>query len=239
MSKYKRIADVFRSDAKFLDSNVPFSNQEKQNEIVDSLLKSRNGRKLRVLELGSREVTGKSTARDHFRDAEYVGFDIYAGPNVDVVGDAHHLASYFAGQKFDLIYSVAVFEHLAMPWVVTPQIAELLNIGGLVQIATHFSYSSHERPWHFFQFSDMALRALFPPSLGIECLDAGASNPIVGYFSSLAEPRLTGQRVRGLYCGSEFLGRKVRDVTGFDWSSADTDEIVGNTAYPSPSNGSV
>src|SRR5262249_10875449 len=152
-------------------SKVPFSDRELQSRLVAELVQSRalaaHPAGMRILELGSREVTGRSVVRERFPDADYIGFDIYPGPNVDVVGDAHRLLQYFPNQKFDFIYSSAVFEHLAMPWIVTPQIARLLNVGGLVQIWTHFSYASHERPWHFFQFSDMALRVLFPPALGI------------------------------------------------------------------------
>ena len=32
---------------------------------------------------------------DNFNKSEYIGFDYYAGDNVDVVGDAHKLSSYF------------------------------------------------------------------------------------------------------------------------------------------------
>lgn len=187
---------------------------------------------LRILEIGSREVTGASVARQRFAAATYVGFDFYAGPNVDVVGDAHRLSSYFDDQKFDLIYSSAVFEHLAMPWVVATEIAKLLNVGGLVFVETHFSYSSHERPWHFFQFSDMGLKALFSEALGFECLDAGMSNPIVGRFSSTAIAQLRNKPVGDLYCHSEFLGRKVREVGSFDWSGVELGSIVDKTVYP-------
>ena len=73
-----------------------------------------------------------------------------AGPNVDIVGDAHRLSSYFdEAEPFDLIYSSAVFEHLAMPWVVAGEIAKLLKVGGCVFVETHFSFTSHERSWHF------------------------------------------------------------------------------------------
>lgn len=67
-----------------------------------------------VLEVGSRVVTG-TNFRSLFEKADYIGFDYYAGDNVDVVGDAHRLSHYF-DKKFDLIFSSAVFEHLAMPW---------------------------------------------------------------------------------------------------------------------------
>ena len=65
-----------------------------------------------VLEVGSRVVTG-ANYRAHFANARYVGFDFYAGPNVDIAGDAHKLSTYFdASERFDLVYSLAVLEHL-------------------------------------------------------------------------------------------------------------------------------
>ena len=182
-----------------------------------------------------REVTGAPAHRQAFRYAEYIGFDYYPGRNVDVVGDAHRLLDHFdPDEPFDLIYSAAVFEHLAMPWVVAEQIARLLKVGGHVFVETHFSYSSHERPWHFFQFSDMALRVLFSPALGFECIESGVSNPLMGRFSSLADGYLRNQRVRSIYCHTEYLGRKVTDVEDFAWTDVDLDVVVVGTTYPSP-----
>ncbi len=187
------------------------------------------------MEIGSREVTGESNARKRFSKAQYVGFDFYPGKNVDVVGDAHKLSSYFKNEeKFDLIYSSACFEHFAMPWIVATEIAKLLKTGGIVFVETHFSYLSHERPWHFFQFSDIALKTLFSPSLGFQCIEAGMSNPIVGRFSKLAEKDFRNKPVTGLYCHCEYLGKKVRDVEDFDWNNVDLTDVVGDTKYPEP-----
>ena len=179
----------------------------------------------KVLEIGSREVSCKSTARETF--ADYTGFDYYPGSNVDVVGDAHKLSEYF-GQEFDIVYSAVVFEHLAMPWIVAIEISKVLKAGGIVFIATHFSFSAHERPWNFFQFSDLGLKALFTP-LGFECIEAGMTEPIVGRFSSLAQ--LEGPVV-GLYCFSTYLGRKVRDIPNFTWEGVTLEDVVGDTRYP-------
>jgi hypothetical protein len=116
---------------------------------------------VRILEIGSRNVTGNAT-RTPFSAAYYVGFDFYEGDNVDIVGDAHKLSSYFGSdEKFDLIFSNAVFEHFHMPWIVAQEIQKLLRIGGYVFVHTHFSFSYHEKPWNFFQFSHMGLRVLF------------------------------------------------------------------------------
>lgn len=201
---------------------------------VDFLAERFNRENLRVLEIGARNVTGTSL-RARFSRADYVGFDFYPGDNVDVVGDAHKLSSYFAGaEKFDLIFSSAVFEHLAMPWVVAVEIQKLLKVGGHVFVETHFSFSSHERPWHFFQFSDMGLRVLFNHALGFDLVESGMSNPIAGYFAHDAHNSLRHAPVTELYCHSEILCRKRREVDAFDWPQVPLDGVVDGTRYPPP-----
>jgi len=193
-----------------------------------------NKKGLRILEIGSRNVTGINM-RQKFCDADYVGFDFYAGENVDVVGDAHKISQYFdKDNKFDLIFSSAVFEHLYMPWVVAPEIQKLLKVGGHVFIETHFSFSSHERPWHFFQFSDMGLKALFDEALGFEVIECGMSNPMYGFFSKYADKYLRFREISELYCHSEIYCRKVREVDNFDWSMVSADVVSGGTNYPEP-----
>jgi SAM-dependent methyltransferase len=227
-----KLESVF--DRVYLVDEVPLSKHIEASELA-AYVTSQNGGKLRVLEIGSREVTGPSKLREQFADAEYVGFDYYAARNVDVVGDVHRLSSYFEGEeKFDIIYTIACFEHFAMPWVVAQEISKMLKVGGVVSVKTHFSFGAHERPWNFFQFSDMGLRVLFSSSMGFECIEAGMSNPIVGRFSRLAAKQLRNVPVRGLYCGSEYLGRKVRDEKDFDWNKVSVGEVVSGTTYPSP-----
>jgi hypothetical protein len=189
---------------------------------------------MRVLEIGARVVTGYCF-RSHFSKAEYIGFDFYADKNVDVVGDAHKLATYFReDEKFDLIFSSAVFEHLYMPWVVAREIHKLLKVGGCVFIETVFSFSSHERPWNFFQFSDVGLRVLFNNAMGFELIDSGMSNPMRGYFSGKADEYLRYSPVVELYCHSGILCRKTREVSNFEWTDCNIDDIVDGSRYPQP-----
>lgn len=221
------------NDHNYLANDVPLSKIIAHQKWQKYLYDIGNKPGMKILEVGSREVTALSNARKEFSNAEYVGFDFYPGNNVDIVGDAHKLSSYFdKNEKFDLIYSSACFEHFAMPWVVAIEISKLLKIGGLVFVETHFSYSSHERPWHFFQFSDMALKTLFSNALGFECIEAGMSNPIVGRFSSLADDYLKNKPVTGLYCHSEYLGKKIKEIQDFSWEKVDLIDVVGNSTYP-------
>jgi len=128
------------SDEGFLAPDVPMSTTISHQKWQKHLYAMGNKPGMRILEVGSREVTGKSEARQAFDQATYVGFDFYAGNNVDVVGDAHKLSSYFKeGEQFDFIYTSACFEHFAMPWIVATEIAKLLKVGGHVFVETHFS----------------------------------------------------------------------------------------------------
>src|SRR3954464_118728 len=130
-----------RIDRRFLNKDVKAPKMVGHQQWQNYLYGIGNKPGLRILEIGSREVTGASSAREKFSNAEYVGFDYYPGHNVDVVGDAHKLSSYFKeGEQFDIIYSSACFEYFAMPWLVATEIAKMLKVGGLVFVETHFSF---------------------------------------------------------------------------------------------------
>src|ERR1043165_6505721 len=72
------------------------------------------------------------------------------------VGDAHELSKFF-GTEFDAVFSLAVFEHFAMPWVVAAEINKVLKIGGLTFHSTHFAFPLHERPWDFWRYTGQSL----------------------------------------------------------------------------------
>jgi hypothetical protein len=195
-----------------------------------------NNANIKVLEIGSREVASASSWKQVIPLANYTGFDYLPGKNVNVVGDAHKLSSYFPESEFDIVISLAVFEHLAMPWIIAEEISKVLKIGGLVGVETHFSFGEHEMPWHFFQFNSEALKVLFNKSLGFEVLDAGMTNSMVGRFSVDASEYLVGKPIGGLYCHSSILAKKTLHVLRknsppFDWRSL-IDKITLESSYP-------
>lgn len=126
---YKKAAELFNAPEVPIDEDICHDSWR----IYLQKMFDREG--MEILEIGSRDVTGKPL-RDLFSKAHYTGFDYYSGENVDVVGDAHELSKYF-DRKFDLIFSSAVFEHLAMPWKVSIEIIKLLKVKGYVFIETH------------------------------------------------------------------------------------------------------
>lgn len=127
----------------------------------------------RVLEIGSRRIVCTLDKAQLGVGAAYVGLDIMAGPNVDVVGDVHELSKLFPAESFDAVYSTSVFEHIAIPWQVIREIHRILKPGGLVYIGTHHAYPVHELPWDFWRYGRDAFRTIFSPARGFEVLDDG------------------------------------------------------------------
>jgi SAM-dependent methyltransferase len=184
------------------------------------------------LEIGSR---GPNTTeyRQNLPGCLYVGFDYYPGENVDIVGDVHQLSGYFAeNEKFDIVFSSACMEHFAMPWIAAIEIAKMLKVGGTLIIETHFAYSTHSRPWHFFHFTDKGLRCLFPEALGFECIEAGMNNPITAQFAQGADEYLRGKPIGDMFCHTGLLAIKRRDVPGFSWSDVNIADLVQGENYP-------
>lgn len=160
----------------------------------------------RVLEIGSRNVSG-NVQRDKYSNAgEYVGFDVHPGPNVDVVGDAHRLSSVLPAEHFDAAFCISVFEHLAMPWKVTLELNRVLRPGGLLFVATHPVWPAHELPWDFWRFGSESFKVLFNQRTGFELLRVnegapcsiiphGGADPEVARFPGFLAVAVTARKV--------------------------------------------
>ena len=165
-----------------------------------------------ILEIGSR-ARSAITQRQHLpQHLEYLGLDILPGPNVDLVGDAHELSRLFPERRFAAVFSMAVFEHLAMPWKAALEINHVLAPGGLVFTGSNQTWPLHEEPWDFFRFSSHAWRTLFNPATGFEILEAACGEPARIYScrtltSTTALPDSIG------YLGSASIARKISETT--------------------------
>jgi hypothetical protein len=193
---------------------------------------------LRVLEIGSRIVyPGSKSKREFFpQAASYVGFDYYSDSNTDITGDAHRLSDYFKGTKFDAIFSIAVFEHLAMPWVVAIEIAKLLELGGVTYHWVPQSWPLHERPWDFWRFSEESLRVLFSPAVGFQTIKIGYAEPLRMHFDH-PSPGQEGFPFSIGFGSLVVYAKKIADVdyNKFKWEVS-TKDLLGETCvYPSPS----
>ena len=184
----------------------------------------------RILEIGSRNVTGV-TRRDLFgQDASYTGFDIVAGENVDVVGDVHKLSSSVEPDSFDLVFAVSVFEHVLMPWKAILEINRILKQGGLFYMSTHQTWPPHEKPWDFWRFSADSIPSLFNTDTGFKLVRAEEGLPC--RIVSLSSDRPTSGIFRTRSnLGVAVLARKVSEPNpDLKWDVA-CDDVVA-TSYP-------
>lgn len=124
-----------------------------------------------LLEVGSRARSGNSYRHWFPEDIEYVGLDVTAGPNVDIVGDAHHLSRHVK-RRFDFIFSISCFEHILMPWKVAIEMNKVLHDGGLARIISHGAWPLHEEPWDFWRFSKEAWSGIFNKHTGFDVIDS-------------------------------------------------------------------
>jgi ubiquinone/menaquinone biosynthesis C-methylase UbiE len=148
-----------------------------------------------MLEIGCGGGQVREFARS--RDLTYFGVDAsltrvhdwlqrYGGP--DALCDAHRLP--FPEATFDVVYSTAVFEHLAAPHRAAREVFRVLRRGGLFLGSTAFL-----QPWHddsYFHMTPLGvLEMLDQAGLSVECMW-----PSRGYsgFHALAE--MTGRFTR-------------------------------------------
>jgi hypothetical protein len=181
----------------------------------------------RVLEIGARARTGVNSGWLP-EEAEYVGFDIVADANVQVVGDAHKMSQLLPAASFDAAYSLVTFEHLAMPWVVAAELNRVLKTGAYVLHISHQTWPLHEAPWDFFRFSEYAWASLFNKYSGFEICEVASALPAV-IFPKLAEAPFIGMEHSPGYLGTAVLARKIGE-TDLRWD-VDVDEVVAGR-YP-------
>jgi SAM-dependent methyltransferase len=184
----------------------------------------------RVLEIGSRNVSGNVRRHLFPSVSEYVGFDIHAGDNVDVVGDAHRLSEALPRDHFDAVFCISVFEHLAMPWKVAVEMNRVLRKGGLVFVATHPTWPPHELPWDFWRYGSEAFKVLFNAGSGFELerVTEGLPCSIIPHGS--ADPGVA--RTPG-FLGVAVTARKIAEADPELRWNVSVDEIL-RSSYPAP-----
>jgi methyltransferase family protein len=209
-----------------------------ESALFETFRQSANGGSLKVLEVGSRVVVpGSASRRALFSGARsYTGFDIYPDDNTDVVGDAHRLSAYFS-EPFDAIFSLAVFEHLAAPWLVATEINRSLALGGLTFHQTHFAFPLHEQPADYWRFSEQGLRALFSPAFGFEVIASESTTP-VRLHPADRSPHLLHLPSQPAFIHVSILAKKIHQLDATPTTDGNNralaDHAAANVPYPKP-----
>jgi cephalosporin hydroxylase len=143
-------------------------------------LAGREGRPLRVLDLGSMDVNG--SYKPLFDDPawSYVGADQSAGRNVDVVLADPYRWSALDDSSFDVVISGQAFEHIEFFWVTILEVARVLKGGGLCCIVAPSAGFEHRYPTDCWRFYPDGFRAMARWAR-LEVLDARTQWTQLGY----------------------------------------------------------
>lgn len=114
----------------------------------------------KVLEVGSRDVNG--SVKHLFKCDEYIGLDLIAGPNVDIVADALRLPEYFKDKTFDCVLCVETLEHVKDPWTIVKNMRSVLKKGGWMLITTPcIGHPEHNWPSDYYRYFESTYKDVF------------------------------------------------------------------------------
>jgi SAM-dependent methyltransferase len=190
-----------------------------------------------VLEIGARVVGPSSTlnAGKFEPECKFIGLDIHEAPGVDIVEDAHFLSDSIAPGTIDGVFSEAVIEHLACPWLLAAQINKVLKLGGLTLHAVPHSFPIHETPNDFWRMSSEGLKVLFSPAVGFEVIEVGMADPVRMFIhpSKRVGPMLEFPLHNGM-ASSWILARKTFDLPHgtITWPLQRDESLSQSKAYP-------
>lgn len=120
-----------------------------------------------VLEVGALDVNG--TVRPYFADAiAYIGTDMMAGPNVDMVLNNSALPHNFINETFDTVIACEVLEHDLDFLHTVHSLRQVLRKGGFLIITTPtFGFPLHRYPRDYWRFGEDAYREVFFDEMAI------------------------------------------------------------------------
>jgi SAM-dependent methyltransferase len=140
-----------------------------------------------VIEIGSYDVNG--SVRPYLEGlgpASYVGVDINPGPGVDVVCNAEELVERFGTERFDLVVSTELLEHVRDWRAVISTMKRIVRPGGLIVITTRSQgFPIHGFPDDFWRYEASDMRVIFGDCY-LEAVDVDRSEP--GVFVAARRP---------------------------------------------------
>jgi len=120
-----------------------------------------------VLDIGSYNVNGELRSAMHASDliaahqnVNYVGVDIEAGPNVDIVVSLKDKTYPFPDGHFDAVTSSSALEHDPRFWMTYLKMLRVLKPGGLLYVSVPHTQGEHRYPvdcWRFYGDAGEAL----------------------------------------------------------------------------------
>jgi len=120
---------------------------------------------IKVLDVGSQTVGNQSNSyrrifSDYDSSIDYVGCDITAGRNVDIVLPSPYDWSNIPSCSFDFIISGQMLEHVEFPWLTFIEIHRALKLGGICCVIAPSAGPMHNYPLDCYRYYPDGISAL-------------------------------------------------------------------------------
>lgn len=155
--------------------------------------------KLKILDVGSCDVNG--TYKDLFNnpDWKYIGLDIEAGPNVDIVSKTPYSFG-LENESFDAIISGNCLEHVAAPWLWIKEIERVVKKKGIICITLPFNIREHRFPLDCYRIAPDGMRYLLEKAASFKVLECEIKEwkrvPNLRYGSMIADTYAVARRIK-------------------------------------------
>lgn len=106
----------------------------------------------RVLDVGSFDVNGSYKQFFPGSEFEYVGLDMVAGPNVDIVPRYSYKWHELNTDSFDVVISGQALEHIEFFWITVIEMVRVLKQGGTLCLIAPKGFGEHRYPVDCFRF---------------------------------------------------------------------------------------
>lgn len=136
------------------------SSLAKMDSFVQRYLTQYVNQPLKILDVGSQDVNGSYKQFFANPNWEYIGCDMIAGKNVDVVLQNEYDWVEIDSESMDVVITGQTFEHIEYPWVTILEIARVLKPGGICTVIAPASGPEHQYPVDCWRIYADGFRAL-------------------------------------------------------------------------------
>lgn len=171
----------------------------------------------RVIEVGSKDVNvSLRPIIESWGPAEYLGIDIEKGTGVDIICDGEEIVERFGKERFDVVISTELLEHVKNWRRVLSNIKNICKAGGIILITTRsYGFGYHAYPYDFWRYELEDIAFCFRDC---EILVLERDHQAPGVFAKVRKPNdFCEQDLYNYSLYSMVIGKRVIQLTDKDF----------------------